>query len=139
MDQVTGPATFLGLQWIGPGVGRSNLAYAEGPRQFVAGGPGRRRLLGAAAKSRNKELRAAVVVALNTGLRLGELIGLTSERVDLSRGVIRLEMTKTGRRREVQRRLVRRSGRPVSEKQWPGLQDPLHQDRLQQRRRGGPA
>jgi integrase len=59
------------------------------------------RLLGAAAKSRNKELRAAVVVALNTGLRLGELIGLTWERVDLSRGVIRLEMTKNGRRREV--------------------------------------
>jgi integrase len=53
------------------------------------------------AKSRNKELRAAVILALNTGLRLGELIGLTCERVDLSRGVIRLEMTKSGRRREV--------------------------------------
>jgi integrase len=38
---------------------------------------------------------------LNTGLRLGELIGLTWERVDLSRGVIRLELTKNGRRREV--------------------------------------
>ena len=49
------------------------------------------RLLDAAAKSRNKELRAAVVLALNTGLRLGELIGLTWERVDLSRGVVRLE------------------------------------------------
>jgi integrase len=42
-----------------------------------------------------------VIVALNTGLRLGELIGLTWERVDLSRGVIRLELTKSGRRREV--------------------------------------
>ena len=59
------------------------------------------RLLAAAAKSRNKELRPAVIVALNTGLRLGELIGLTWERVDLSRGVIRLELTKSGRRREV--------------------------------------
>jgi integrase len=59
------------------------------------------RLLEAAAKSRNKELRAAVILALNTGLRLGELIGLTWDRVDLSRGVIRLEMTKSGRRREV--------------------------------------
>ena len=48
-----------------------------------------------------EELRAAVIVALNTGLRLGELIGLTWERVDLSRGVIRLELTKSGRRREV--------------------------------------
>ena len=59
------------------------------------------RLLDAAARSRNKELRAAVVVALNTGLRLGELLGLTWELVDLSRGVIRLELTKSGRRREV--------------------------------------
>ena len=59
------------------------------------------RLLDAAAKSRNKELRAAVIAALNTGLRLGELLGLTWERVDLSRGVIRLELTKSGRRREV--------------------------------------
>ncbi len=59
------------------------------------------RLLDAAAKSRNKELRATVIVALNTGLRRGELLGLTWERVDLSRGVIRLELTKSGRRREV--------------------------------------
>jgi integrase len=59
------------------------------------------RLLHAAAKSKNKELRAAVIVALNTGLRLGELLGLTWDRIDLSRGVIRLELTKSGRRREV--------------------------------------
>ena len=59
------------------------------------------RLLDAAGKSRNKELRAAVIVALNTGLRRGELLGLAWERVDLSRGVIRLELTKSGRRREV--------------------------------------
>jgi integrase len=42
-----------------------------------------------------------VIVALNTGLRRGELLGLTWGRVDLSRGVIRLELTKSGRRREV--------------------------------------
>jgi integrase len=59
------------------------------------------RLLDAAAKSRNKELRTAVILGLNTGLRRGELLGLTWERVDLSRGVIRLELTKSGRRREV--------------------------------------
>jgi integrase len=59
------------------------------------------RLLEAAAKSRNKELCGAVILALNTGLRLGELLGLTWDRVDLSRGVIRLELTKSGRRREV--------------------------------------
>jgi integrase len=38
---------------------------------------------------------------LNTGLRRGEFLGLAWERVDLSRGVIRLEVTKSGRRREL--------------------------------------
>ncbi|PYN40359.1 MAG: hypothetical protein DME00_34650 [Candidatus Rokuibacteriota bacterium] len=45
--------------------------------------------------------RDAVVIALNTGLRLGELLGLNWIYVDLSRGVIRLEFTKSGRRREM--------------------------------------
>jgi len=60
-----------------------------------------KKLLDACSKSRNRDLRAAVVVALNTGLRRSELLGLTWERVDLSRGVIRLEVTKSGKRREV--------------------------------------
>jgi integrase len=59
------------------------------------------RLLEACAKSKNKELGGAVIIALNTGLRRGELLGLTWERVDLSRGVLQLELTKSGRRREV--------------------------------------
>jgi integrase len=59
------------------------------------------RLLGACAKSQNKELLAIVTVALETGVRKGELLGLTWDRVDLSRGVIRLEVTKSGKRREV--------------------------------------
>ena len=42
-----------------------------------------------------------MVIALNTGLRLGELLGLNWIYADLSRGVIRLEITKSGRRREV--------------------------------------
>jgi integrase len=42
-----------------------------------------------------------VSVALETGLRKAELLGFTWERVDLSRGVLRLEVTKSGRRREV--------------------------------------
>jgi integrase len=59
------------------------------------------RLLDWCAKSVNKTLLSIVTVALETGLRKGELLGLTWDRVDMSRGVIRLEMTKSGKRREV--------------------------------------
>jgi integrase len=59
------------------------------------------RLLAACAKSKNRELVGIVTIALETGLRRGELLGLTWDRVDLSRGVLRLEVTKSGRRREV--------------------------------------
>ena len=60
-----------------------------------------RALLAACDKSTSRELRHGVVLALNTGLRLAELYGLTWDRVDLTRGVIRLEVTKSGKRREV--------------------------------------
>ena len=60
-----------------------------------------KKLLEACSKSRNRDLRAAVTVAINTGLRRSELLGLTWDRADLSRGVIRLEVTKSGKRREV--------------------------------------
>ena len=60
-----------------------------------------KKLLETCGKSRNRDLRAAVTVALNTGLRRSELLGLTWDRADLSRGVIRLEVTKSGKRREV--------------------------------------
>jgi integrase len=50
---------------------------------------------------RSPFLEAIVVVALNTGLRRGEILGLAWERVDFARGVLQLERTKSGRRREV--------------------------------------
>ncbi len=60
-----------------------------------------RRLLAACAASSNPWPFPIVTIALESGLRRGELLGLTWDRVDLSRGVIRLELTKGGKRREV--------------------------------------
>ncbi len=59
------------------------------------------RLLAACRRSRTKHLVSVVTMALESGLRKAELLGLTWDRVDLSRGVIRLELTKSGKRREV--------------------------------------
>src|SRR5215469_45511 len=59
------------------------------------------RLLEACRTSQNPFLHAIVTLALHTGMRRGEILGLTWERVDFARGVIRLEETKSGRRREV--------------------------------------
>lgn len=59
------------------------------------------RLLTACETRRRKSpyLHPAVNVALNTGMRKGELLGLTCDRVDFARGVLLLERTKSGRRR----------------------------------------
>ena len=60
-----------------------------------------RRLIAACEKSGNPNLVVLVTVALETGMRQGEVMGLVWERIDLSRAVIRLEHTKSGRRREI--------------------------------------
>ena len=52
-------------------------------------------------KTLDKQLAAIVTVAMETGLRRGELLDLTWDRVDMTRGVLRLEVTKSGKRREV--------------------------------------
>lgn len=59
------------------------------------------RLLTACEKSQNRYLLAIVTIALYTGARRGGILGLTWERVDFSRGVLLLDKTKSGRRREV--------------------------------------
>lgn len=50
---------------------------------------------------KNPALVDLVELALYTGMRQGELLGLTWGSVDRSRGVVLLEVTKSGRRREV--------------------------------------
>lgn len=52
----------------------------------------------AACDWRNRHL---VTFALNTGCRLGEILGLTWDRVDLKHGFILLDETKSGKRREI--------------------------------------
>jgi integrase len=59
------------------------------------------RLLAECRASKNPHLAGLVTVALETGMRQGEVLGLTWERVDFSRGVIQLEKTKSNRRREI--------------------------------------
>jgi integrase len=59
------------------------------------------RLLDVCRCSRNADLLDLVELALFTGMRRGELLGLSWERVDRARGVVLLDATKSGRRREV--------------------------------------
>jgi len=59
------------------------------------------RLLDACRESRNADLTDLVEFALFTGMRRGEVLGLAWERVDRARGVVLLDVTKSGRRREV--------------------------------------
>jgi len=59
------------------------------------------KLLAVCKKSRNTALADLVEFALFTGVRKSEALGLTWDRVDRARGVIRLEKTKSDRRREV--------------------------------------
>ena len=46
-------------------------------------------------------LRPVVITALNTGMRRGEILGLTWDRVDLQNSLILLDITKNGERREI--------------------------------------
>jgi integrase len=61
------------------------------------------RLLEACAARAGKSpvLLPVVTLALHTGMRKGEILGMTWDRVDFSRGVVRLEETKGARRREI--------------------------------------
>ena len=60
------------------------------------------RLLDACRESRNKLLLAMVTVDLHTGLRKGELLGLTWEQVDFARNLIALgRRIKSGKGRDV--------------------------------------
>jgi len=61
----------------------------------------RKALLEACKASDSTMLYPVVVVALSTGMRQGEILGLTWDRVDLKRGALIIEETKNGERRTV--------------------------------------
>lgn len=59
------------------------------------------RLLDACRGSQNPYLHAIVTVALYTGMRKGEILGLTWDRVDFARGTLVLVQTKGGEPRDL--------------------------------------
>src|SRR4029450_3324207 len=61
------------------------------------------RLLKVCRESRNADLFDLVEFGLFTGMRQGEALSLTWDRVDRARGRVLLDVTKNGRRREVPR------------------------------------
>jgi integrase len=94
---------------------------AQGRLRFLTGEE-QVRLIAACEKSRNKDLGVVTVVS-----RPDARSRMTWDRVDLSRGVLRLEITKSGRRREMPMRQAVYSvlaGRPEPRvgRVWPDKQ-----------------
>ncbi len=74
----------------------------EGRLRFLSEDEIERLLVACEDRSRKSPyLLPIVTIALNTGMRKGEILGLTWEHVDFARAVLLLEQTKNGRRREV--------------------------------------
>jgi integrase len=74
-------------------------------------------------------LTSIVKVALESDMRQGEILGLTWDSVDLTRGVFKLERTKSGRRREVPMRqdvydILSKMPEPRSGRLWPSARFP---------------
>jgi hypothetical protein len=92
-----------GPQRVGsPAIGASHShgARARGP-SALAHPEEAERLLAECRASRNTDLVDLVEFSLFTGLRQAEALGLAWERVERSRGVVLLEVTKSGKRRGV--------------------------------------
>jgi integrase len=78
---------------VGPDCAVALFHFLEEPEEV--------RLLAACRGSRAPSLLPIVTTAMETGMRLGEVLGLTWEQIGLGRGVISLERTKSDRRREI--------------------------------------
>lgn len=77
------------------------------------------RLLAAARRSRARSLELCIILAIETGMRRGEIAKLTWEQVDMHNPFIRLDMTKNGGGRvvplsEVAEHAIRKLPRPLN-------------------------
>lgn len=80
-----------GVRW--PAKGQHRERRLEGDEEA--------RLLAAANQSRTPALRLCIILAIETGMRSGEMVKLHWEQIDLEKGIIRLEETKNGDARTV--------------------------------------
>lgn len=91
----------LGIDW---GLGSENpvrkirfFSEQENAKERILTGEEEIRLL----KASPEHLKPILIVALNTGMRRGEILGLKWSQVDLERRVIKVERTKSGKNRFV--------------------------------------
>ncbi|MBX2834586.1 MAG: site-specific integrase [Micavibrio sp.] len=78
----------------------SKLPESRGRVRFLSDVE-RAALLGACKESKSSHLYPVVVIALSTGARLGEILGLRWQDVDTNKGRITIQETKNGERRTV--------------------------------------
>ena len=78
----------------------SKLKEPRGRSRFLSDSE-RKRLLRACFQSSNRDLYLAVVLALSTGARRMEIMGLRWQEIDLARGLIILHFTKNGLSRSI--------------------------------------
>lgn len=89
LDQLVNPVAKIRKPPSRPGRTRRLTAYEE------------KKLLREAARHPNPEFYAIVAIALNTGMRQGEVLGLLWENVDWNRRIVHLPRTKNGDPRDV--------------------------------------
>jgi integrase len=127
LKEPQGPLRYLELARIEGPDGTIRWESAEASRLLAACRDGAH----STSTCRSPYLYDIVVVGLHTGMRKGEILGLEWPRIDFSRGVIQLEQTKNGTRREVPHGpgCIYRPDRRATTPRWPvrGPRVPRHQ------------